>query len=96
MTETSAASENDIYAYPLCVPMTIMNIAIRKEAYDFLSSMKRDGMSFSDVILGFKKENCDIMRFFGALKDVDWEAREKEMRDFRKSFNRRMSQDDRA
>lgn len=62
--------------------MVSMNIAIKKEAYDFLRERKGEGQSFSDVILSFRKEN-DIMRFFGKLKDVDWDAREKEMQDLR-------------
>ncbi|MFC1648823.1 antitoxin VapB family protein [Nanoarchaeota archaeon] len=67
--------------------MSSMNISIRKEAYDFLKELKAKEMSFSDVILGFKRES-DMMRFFGALKKADWEAREKEMKSLRKEFER--------
>ncbi len=63
-----------------------MNISIKDEAYEFLSRFKSKNKSFSDVILGFKenkgnKEN--IMGFFGALKEIDWEKREKDMKKFR-------------
>ena len=73
--------------------MTNINISIRKEAYNFLSRLKSKDKSFSDVILEFKerkgnKEN--IMGLFGALKNVDWEKREKNMGEFRKEFNGRV------
>ncbi len=31
-----------------------------------------------------------LLRFAGVLKDVNWEEREKEMKEFRKSFNKRV------
>ena len=68
--------------------MTSMNISIKKEAYEFLKERKGD-RSFSDAILDFKKDN-DLTRFFGCLKDVDWDAREKEMKRFREEFNDRI------
>ena len=70
--------------------MASVNIAIKKEAYDFLRKLKTNDKSFSDVILGFKKNQSDIMRFFGILKDVEWGGREKNMKEFRESFRRRM------
>ena len=70
--------------------MTSINISLKKEAYNFLSSLKTKDKSFSDVILSFKKEKSDVMRFFGALKDVDWEEREENMEKMRKSFDRRL------
>jgi predicted CopG family antitoxin len=78
-----------IYGYIVWVLMASMNISIKKEAYDFLRSLKTKDRSFSDIILDFKKNKGDIMRFAGVLKDVDWDAREKEMREFRRSFNKR-------
>ncbi|PIN69378.1 hypothetical protein COV94_02940 [Candidatus Woesearchaeota archaeon CG11_big_fil_rev_8_21_14_0_20_57_5] len=62
--------------------MASMNISIRKEAYDFLTSLKGKDQSFSDVILSFRKEP-DIMRFHGALKDKDWTTARNAMKDFR-------------
>ncbi len=70
--------------------MASVNISIKKEAYEFLKDIKSDEKSFSDVILSFKKEEKGVMRFFGALKDADWKAKESEIKSFRESFNRRL------
>ncbi|PIZ52990.1 hypothetical protein COY28_03960 [Candidatus Woesearchaeota archaeon CG_4_10_14_0_2_um_filter_57_5] len=69
--------------------MASMNISIRKEAYDFLTSLKGKDQSFSDVILSFRKEP-DVLRYAGALKHVDWVAREKEYKRFRKDMDGRL------
>ena len=70
--------------------MSSINISVKKEAYDFLKNLKTESKSFSDIILSFKKEQNHVMRFFGALKDSDWENKEKNMKIFRKSFNKRL------
>jgi predicted CopG family antitoxin len=70
--------------------MGSVNISIKKEAYDFLNQFKKDEMSYSDVILSFKKKDDSVMRLFGSLKDVDWESRKKGMDSFRGSFNKRL------
>lgn len=70
--------------------MTSTNIAIKKEAYEFLKNLKTKDRSFSDVILSFKKEKNNIMRFFGVLKNLDWDEKEKNMKDFRSSFSKRL------
>jgi|TARA_B100002003_G_scaffold128547_1_gene118818 predicted CopG family antitoxin len=70
--------------------MTSINISLKKEAYDFLKNLKSRDKSFSDVILSFKKETADPLEFFGKLKDVDWDGREKRMENFRDSFNRKL------
>lgn len=76
--------------------MTSVNIAIRKEAYNFLRSLKSGDKSFSEVILEFKEKDSEkgsaksLLRFSGILKDVDWEAMEKRMKDFRKEFEKRL------
>lgn len=77
--------------------MGSVNIAIRDEAYQFLKSMMKKDESFSDVILKLKgkkgnKEN--VMRLFGALKDedIDWEVKEKRMKEFRDSVEKRIEQ----
>jgi len=36
--------------------MSSVNISIKKEAYTYLKSIKKEGESFSDVILKFKEE----------------------------------------
>lgn len=73
--------------------MASINISIKEEAYDFLSSLKSMEKSFSDVILEFKeckgnKEN--IIGLFGALKNVNWEKKEKNMKELRKEFDDRV------
>ena len=70
--------------------MASTNISIKKEAYEFLKNLKTDERSFSDVILSFKKEYNDIMRFFGVLKNIDWGEKEKNMQHLRGSFNKRL------
>lgn len=80
--------------------MANINISITEEAYNFLKMLKGRDKSFSDIIIEMK-ENCEdrkgskerIMKFFGALKDkkIDWDEREKRMKEFRESFNIRMN-----
>ena len=69
--------------------MASVNIAVKKEAYDFLKQMKTNDRSFSDVILSFKKKH-DVAKFLGVLKEVDWGAREKRMKAFRQSVAGRL------
>ena len=70
--------------------MASINISVKKEAYDFLKDMKTKDKSFSDIILSFKKEQNSVMRFFGALKEIDWKEKEKSMKSLRESFNKRL------
>jgi len=63
--------------------MASINISIKEDAYNFLQSLKNNDKSFSDVILGFKKEN-DIFKYFGKLKDIQYKD------SLRKSFNERL------
>jgi predicted CopG family antitoxin len=81
--------------------MVNINISIKKEAYNYLGSLKAKDKSFSDVILEFKERDIGrkgskeaIMKFFGALKDmdIDWKEKEKTMKEFRESFNRRVGE----
>ncbi|MAF50839.1 MAG: hypothetical protein CMH64_01985 [Nanoarchaeota archaeon] len=77
--------------------MVSVNISLKKDAYEFLKSLKAEDKSFSEVILEFKKEKGNknnIMKFFGALKDenINWEEKEKDMKMFRDSFNKRMKE----
>ena len=52
--------------------MASINISIKKEAYEFLKKMKTEDMSFSDVILRFRKKQDSVNNFFGVLKDFEW------------------------
>ena len=70
--------------------MVSINISIKEEAYDFLKNLKDKNKSFSDIILSFKKENSGINRFFGLLKDLDWDEKEKAMKELRGSFAKRL------
>lgn len=70
--------------------MTSKNISLRKEAYDYLRSLKRRGKSFSEIILEFKKRDQSILRFFGILKDSDWDEKKRRMKELRNSFEERL------
>ena len=70
--------------------MTSINISIKKEAYEFLKNLKTEDKSFSDVILNFKKEPNNLMRFFGVLKNLDWDEKEENIGHLRSSFNKRL------
>lgn len=70
--------------------MVSINISIKEEAYDFLKNLKDKNKSFSDIILSFKKEHSGIARFFGVLKDLDWDEKEKAMKGLRGSFAKRL------
>ena len=78
--------------------MGSINISIRREAYEFLKSLKSRDASFSDVILEMKNgggmnrgTGKGILKFAGVLKDKnDWKSTEKRMKDFRESFNKRI------
>ena len=73
----------------MCTHMGSINISIRKEAYEYLESLKSDNKSFSDVILGFKRESSPL-DFFGALKDKKWKEAEERMRGLRTSLSERI------
>jgi len=76
--------------------MSSINISIRKEAYDFLRSLKTRDKSFSEVILEFKKNKGnkeEIIRLVNMDRDinkVNWKEKEERMKDFRESFNKRI------
>ena len=78
--------------------MVNINISIKKEAYDFLSSLKAKNKSFSEVILDFKKNEYkkgsakSLLRFAGVLKNVNWEEREREIKFLRKDFDKRIEE----
>lgn len=82
--------------------MANINISLKKDAYEFLKSLKSKDRSFSDVILEFKNSgtNNNIMGLFGGLKElnIDYKSKEKRMAMFRESFGRKVREirDDRA
>ncbi len=70
--------------------MASVNISLKRQAYEFLKSLKSENKSFSDVILEFKGRRRNILDFFGVLKDSDWSGKEKGMKELRASFNQRL------
>ncbi len=79
--------------------MANMNISITEEAYKYLKMLKGDNRSFSDVVLEFKNRGSlrkgskeAVLRFAGCLKDlnINWKEKERRMKEFRNSFNKRM------
>ena len=89
------------YERPYCVLMGNVNISIREEAYRFLRSLKHGDKSFSDVILEFKEQDGEekgskegIVKFFGVSKNkgINWKEKEKRMKSFRDSFNKRVGE----
>lgn len=78
--------------------MTSINIAIKEEAYDFLKSLKDRDKSFSDVILDFRDRRKgtakDLMKYFGIMKNlnINWKEKEKRMMAFRESFNKKIGE----
>jgi len=78
--------------------MTSINISLKREAYDFLNSLRNGGKSFSDVVLELSKRsvkgnNEEVLKFWGVLKDKkDWGETGKGMKKFRESFEKEISQ----
>jgi len=76
--------------------MTSVNISLTKEAYGYLKMLKGREKSFSEVILTIKNNEAEkgtgksLLKFAGILKDINWGKRERRMKEFRKSFNKRM------
>ncbi|MEK6940846.1 MAG: antitoxin VapB family protein [Nanoarchaeota archaeon] len=70
--------------------MTSINISIKREAYEFLNSIKGD-KSFSEAILEFKKQEQSILQFFGVLKELDWGSKEDSIKGLRESFEEKLS-----
>ena len=79
--------------------MTNKNISITEDTYRFLKMLKGRDKSFSDVVLELKNSRTikkgskeHILKFWGALKDSDWEEKEKRMKEFRNEFEERVSE----
>ncbi len=60
-------------------------MTVKEEAYQYLTSIKADTESYSDVILRLKEmtRKKDILSFYGSMKDLDIDAQKlrKEMED---------------
>ena len=77
--------------------MSYITISINQEAYNFLKSLKAKDESFSDVIFKFKEKKGSkeaIMKYFGVLKDkgIDWNEKEKRMKEFRGEVDSRFEE----
>ncbi|HLC84928.1 MAG TPA: antitoxin VapB family protein [Candidatus Nanoarchaeia archaeon] len=70
--------------------MSSVNISVKKDAYEFLRSLKTNEQSFSDVILGFKTQKGPL-DFFGVLKEKDWAQAERQIGGLRASLRRRLN-----
>jgi predicted CopG family antitoxin len=51
--------------------MGTKNLTITDEAYERLKEHKREGESFTDTILRLTGNDRDLMKGFGAMRDVD-------------------------
>lgn len=66
--------------------MSVKTITIRSDVYSLLVKMKREGESFSEVLLRLIEKKSTTMDFFGALKDnPSMEELEKEILEVRKT-----------
>ncbi len=75
--------------------MVNINISLRKEACDYLKT--HTSKSSSEVVLDFKeKEKVKkgskkaILKFAGALKNIDWNKRKRIMKSFKKEVEKRL------
>lgn len=60
-------------------------ISLSDNAYQELERLKKEGESFSDVVLGLtKKEKKPLSYFFGKLSKEDADIMEKSIKDMRK------------
>lgn len=51
--------------------MGTKSLTITEDAYDRLEEYKKEGESFTDTILRLTGDQRDVMKGFGAMKDVD-------------------------
>jgi predicted CopG family antitoxin len=69
--------------------MASTNITISGDAYKFLKKLKRQGQSFSDVILHMKKKRHDVLSYAGIFKNVDLDEVENIRKEARKDWDKR-------
>ena len=71
--------------------MATKTITIREEAYNRLKKFK-NGKSFSEVIMEITSDkNVDLSESFGLWNDDDVEEVEEKRKEFRESFEERLS-----
>ena len=79
----------------MCTHMGSINISLKKEAYDFLNSIRKKDQSFSEIILEFKKEKKftgkDLLKYAGVLNEERAEEIKREIKNNRKSFEKELN-----
>src|SRR3989344_6656787 len=74
------------------INMTTKTITVTEDAYESLKGLKKEGESFSDVLLRIGEKKCTVDSFFGLLTGDVAEAREntkKWREDFSKDAEKR-------
>jgi len=69
--------------------MASVNVTISKDAYDFLRRLKRNGQSFSDVILTMKQKKQDVLSYAGIFQGIDLSSIEAVRINARKDWEKR-------
>lgn len=78
--------------------MASVNISITDDAYRFLKLLKGRDKSFSDVILELKEKDAkkgtgkSLLKFAGALKNLDTKRFDKIREDLNESFEKRQEE----
>ena len=78
--------------------MGSVNISLKKEAYEFLKSLKSKDQSFSEVILEFKGQKSNrekILELFNEKRDlsgIDWQEKGRRMKATRERVAKRIGE----